>query len=133
VTAPLKLIFVAYPATIVRHSLRKVQRVDYPLFAEVEINNEQFEGLIKDISARGCRLSIVANSASHALPSLRDNQMLSVRCALPGIETHITITGQVKSFDRKETRATIGIAFHDIDPDVRDKLARFMSSIHKIL
>jgi c-di-GMP-binding flagellar brake protein YcgR len=133
VTAPVKLIFVAYPVTIVRHSLRKVQRVDYPLFAEVDINNEQFEGLIKDISARGCRLSIVASSSSQTLPSIKVEQTLSVRCTLPGMETETVFSGQVKSLHREDQRVTIGTAFHDIDPEVRDSLARFISSIQKVI
>jgi hypothetical protein len=133
VTAPVELIFVAYPATIVRHSLRKVQRVDYPLFAEVDVNDEQFEGLITDISVRGCRLSIIAQSTSQVLPGIRVDQILSIRCALPGIEASTMITGQVKNFQRDGQRIAIGTAFHDISVEVRERLANFISGIQKVL
>jgi len=133
VTDPVKLIFVEYPATIVRHSLRKVQRVDYPLFAEVDVNDEQYEGLIKDISVRGCRLSIIAQSPKQVLPSIDLDQMLTVRCTLPGIEVPTVITGQVKSFYWEGQRITIGTAFHDIDLEVRDRLTSFISSIQKVI
>jgi c-di-GMP-binding flagellar brake protein YcgR len=132
VTTPVKLIFVTYPEMIIRHSLRKVQRVDYPLFAEVDVNHERFEGLIKDISIRGCRLSIIAQPASQILPSIEVGQMLSVRCALSGIEAPTIITAQVKSVQREGQKITIGSAFHDIDSEVHDKLASFISGIQKV-
>ena len=47
---PVKLIFVAYPTIIARHSLRKGKRVFCSLLAEVDVNGERFEGLITDIS-----------------------------------------------------------------------------------
>jgi c-di-GMP-binding flagellar brake protein YcgR len=133
VTTPVKLIFVAYPEMIVRHKLRKVQRVDYPLFAEVDVKHERFEGLIKDISVRGCRLSIVAQPASQVLPSIEVGQMLSIRCALSGIDQPTTIAAQVKSVQRGDQRVTIGTAFQDIDFEVRDRLASFISGIQKML
>jgi c-di-GMP-binding flagellar brake protein YcgR len=133
VAAPVKLIFVTYPTLIVRHSLRKVQRIDYPLFAEVDINGEQFEALITDISVRGCRLSIIAQPASQVLPGIKVDQMLSIQCALEGIEAPIIITGQVKNFQRDGEKITLGTAFHDIDLEVRNRLASFISGIQKVL
>jgi c-di-GMP-binding flagellar brake protein YcgR len=133
VTAPVKLIFVTYPTTIVRHSLRKVQRVDCPLFAEVDVSRERFEGLIKDISVRGCRLSIIARSASEVLPNIEVGQMLSIHCALSGIEAPTIITGQVKSVEKEGNKLTIGTAFHDIDFEVRERLTSFISGIQKVL
>jgi c-di-GMP-binding flagellar brake protein YcgR len=131
VAVPVKLIFVTYPAIIVRHSLRKVQRVDYPLFAEVDVSRERFEGLIKDISVRGCRLSIIAQSSGQALPSIEVGQRLSIRCVLSGIDAPTIITGQVKSVQRENQKITIGTAFPDIDPEVRDRLTSFISGIQK--
>jgi c-di-GMP-binding flagellar brake protein YcgR len=133
VTAPVKLIFVAYPEIIARHSLRKIQRVDYPLFAEVDVNHQLFEGLIKDISVRGCRLSIITQSASQVLPNIEVGQMLSIRCALLGVEEPTIIAGQVKSVQPESQKITIGIAFLDIDREVRDRLADFISDIQKVL
>jgi c-di-GMP-binding flagellar brake protein YcgR len=131
VTAPVKLIFVTYPTTIVRHSLRKVQRVECPLFAEVDVSRERFEGLIKDISVSGCRLSIITQSASEVLPNIEVGQMLSIHCALSGIEAPTIITGQVKSVQREGNRITLGTSFHDIDLEVLDRLASFISGIQK--
>jgi len=133
VAAPVKLIFVTYPTLIVRHSLRKVQRIDYPLFAEVDVNGEQFEALITDISVRGCRLSIIAQPANQVLPGIKVDQMLSIQCALEGIEAPIIITGQVKNFQRDGQKITLGTAFHDIDLEVRNRLASFISGIQKVL
>lgn len=133
VAAPVKLIFVTYPTLIVRHSLRKVQRMDYPLFAEVDVNGEQFEALITDISVRGCRLSIIAQHAGQVLPGIKVDQMVSIQCALEGMEAPMIITGQVKNFQRDGLKITLGTAFHDIDLEVHNRLARFISGIQKVL
>ena len=101
VTTPVKLIFVTYPEIIVRHSMRKVQRVEYPLFTEVDVSHERFEGLIKDISVRGCWLSIIAQSPTAFLSSIEVGQMLSISFALSGIYAPTILTGQVKSVQRE--------------------------------
>ena len=132
-TAPVKLIFLTYPATIVRHSLRRSKRVDCPLFAEVDVSREPFEGLIKDISVSGCRLSIIARSASEVLPNIEVGQMLSIHCALSGIQAPTIITGQVKSVQKEGNKLTIGTAFHDIDFEIRERLTSFISGIQKVL
>jgi hypothetical protein len=49
------------------------------------------------------------------------------------METETVFSGQVKSLHQEDQRVTIGTAFHDIDPEVRDSLARFISSIQKVI
>jgi c-di-GMP-binding flagellar brake protein YcgR len=132
VTNPVKLIFVPYPEVILRHGLRKVQRVGYPLFAEVDVNHERFDGLIRDISIGGCRLSIIAKSDSQILPNIIVDQALSIHCTLPGIEEPAIITAQAKSVECESQSITIGAAFHNITHEVHDMITSFISGIQKV-
>jgi c-di-GMP-binding flagellar brake protein YcgR len=133
ITEPVKLIFVAYPTVIARHSLRKGNRVFCSLLAEVGVNEEKFEGLITDISGTGCCLSIMAQSAEQSFPSMRINQEFLIVCQLPGIDTPVEILGRVKNFQRETQRINIGTLFHDVDPMVMDGIMNFVLAIQKII
>jgi hypothetical protein len=60
------------------------------------------------------------------------DQILSIRCALPGIEEPAIITAQVKSLERENQSVTIGASFDDIPPEVHDMLTNLISSIQKV-
>ncbi len=133
-TEPVKLIFVAYPTVIARHSLRKGKRVFCSLLAEVDVDGQKFEGLITDISGTGCCLTITAQSAEQSLPGMRINQDFPIFLQLPGIETPVEIVGRVKNFQREAQRISIGTLFHDdLDPAVMNGIMNFVLAIQKII
>jgi hypothetical protein len=110
---------------ISRHDLRKAERVPCSLLAEVDVNGEEFGGLITDISEIGCRLSITAQAAEKSFPDLKIDQTFLIRCQLPGIETPVEIAGQVKNFQREGQGIIIGTLFYDVDPVIRDYIINF--------
>jgi c-di-GMP-binding flagellar brake protein YcgR len=133
ITEPAKLIFVAYPIVIARHSLRKGKRVSCSILATVEVNGEQFEGVVTDISATGYCVSITEQSTERPLPSLKINQEFRTFCRLPGSEAQVEVVGRVRNFQRETQRVSIGALFHDVDLSVMDNIINFVSAIQKIL
>ena len=64
---PFPLVFLAFPGTIERHSLRACERADVLIQSEFSFSGLVFKAVIRDLSCSGCRL-VISPQESQNLP-----------------------------------------------------------------
>lgn len=137
---PFKLIFIAYPTLIARHRLRKNSRVQCYLPAELFLKNKNdadiipdvgHTGIVSDLSIRGCCFDMIKNSSNQTLPHIKIDGLVAVQIQLPGIETKIELSGEVRRSMRDAKRMNIGIQFNEVEEDIKNRIADHILAIEQ--
>lgn len=118
VSAPVPLLFLAYPRQVEEMHLRQYPRVssnEPVLLSRIGTRSEKgagmtqtdhVGGLVKDLSMGGCRLSL------ERVPSwMRAGSSVHLEFELPGLGHVTNLTGMVKSIDKEEEGNLIGVEF----------------------
>lgn len=111
INEPSKLMFVEYPKRIEHHELRSHKRFKCNIIAQIEVFNEQRNGVIENISRGGCLCVIESLSQDKKLMNNLLNQTLPFRCRLPGVSEEIRFTGEIKNIRKKSDEIAAGIQF----------------------
>jgi hypothetical protein len=136
---PFRLIFIEFPTTIVRHSLRETRRVECSLPAELcsaavndgIIPDIVHSGIVSDISLSGCAFNMGIVSAGQRFPDIKMNEPVTLALQLPGIEKKFELSGEVRRMQRDAQRMDIGIRFHKIDEETRGGITEFILAVEK--
>ena len=125
---PLKLLFVEYPEIIENHNLRSMERVDCYLHTKVKIKEEEIEGIILDINKKGCCCVFKGTVKSN----FQIDEVITLRYQFPQIEDEQLTLGKVKSIKKDKKQITLGILFHEIEPEVENIIDQYISSIKEL-
>jgi c-di-GMP-binding flagellar brake protein YcgR len=118
ITAPVPLLFVAYPKTVEEMHLRKHFRASASepiLLMKTDMANPSASvlpaasylgGLLKDLSGGGCSVTLVQRP-----PWLRPGTTVRLEFELPGLGHITNLTGVVKNVDVRQGSETVGIEF----------------------
>jgi len=118
ITAPVPLLFIAFPKAVEEMHLRKHLRVpaNEPILlmrAEHDRPSESvlpagdyFGGLLRDLSESGCSVTLVRRPAW-----LRPGTTIRMEFELPGLGHITNLTGIVKNIDMRDGNEMIGIEF----------------------
>jgi c-di-GMP-binding flagellar brake protein YcgR len=137
---PFKLVFMEYPTTIVRHSLRKDRRVQCYLPAELFnerkkdkdiISDMAYKGIISDISISGCSFDMIITPSIQAGPYVRINGPIALRIQMPGIENRIELFGRIKRMKRDSKKMNIGILFDEVDDGIIHSITEYIMTVEK--
>ena len=135
-----RLIFLAYPKLVVRHSLRGSRRVICNLPAELkkdldplDILPESLCGIISDVSTSGCGFEMVRSSDSQKLPDIAVDEPVSLKVRLPGFEEWVELSGHVKRIQRDGRRLNLGIKFRNTDGRREDTIAEYIQAVERFL
>ena len=135
-----RLILLAYPALVVRRSLRGSRRVLCYLPAELLKEQDRgggmrvqiaYRGIISDISLSGCGFDMMKGSADEALPEVAQNETVKLRVEFPGLENKIELLGEIRRSQREGRRLNVGVKFHRAPEPVKSSIAHYIQTMKK--
>ena len=135
-----RLIFVAYPALVVRRSLRGARRVLCYLPAELIRWEDRggpgpvetvYRGIISDMSLSGCGFDMMKDSADEVMPEVVQSEMVRLRMEFPGLENKIELVGEIRRSQREGKRLNLGIKFHQGHEPVRSRIAHYIQTLKR--
>ena len=129
---PLKLLFVGYPEIIEEHNLRSGARIDCVLPIKMKINNDERNGVILDINETGCRCVVKKEEEDKELSYVQTDEQITLMCQFPLIEGEHAILGKVRNIRKDMKQMTLGIIFHEIEPEIENIIGRYILSIKEL-
>lgn len=127
---PARLLFLAYPDNIEDHELRTVKRAPCALPAEVKIDEMTCGSLIVDINEIGLRIQI---KNSEECSAFLDPTPVGMACALqfflPGIAQPLSVSGEIRNYERRDQCRALGIKFTDIADEDKRNIIEFESKL----
>ncbi len=126
---PLNLLFVGYPEIIEEYNLRSGERNDCVLPIKIKINNYEINGVIVDINEMGCSCVAKKGEEDKELSSVQIDEQATLMCQFPQIEGEHAILGKVKNIRRDKKQMTLGIMFHEIEPEIKDIIGQYILTI----
>ena len=126
ITEPFRLMFLSYPGKVETLNLRKHSRVDSHIPATLHLNQEKIEGVIMDISVKGCRFSFNLQESNLALQA---GQKVQLSFPLLGLEGEKHVEGEVRSITQDSNKASIGVQFDELDADVSAKVETYVKRV----
>lgn len=140
IAEPASLLFIEYPQAIEEHNLRASQRLDCYLpckfrmvgsikndAGEEEIVEDEFEGVVADISKVGCRGSFASSKMKNNLLNIKEETTVMIYIQLPGISDYVKLIGVVKRMQLDQSSTNIGVKFSPMDGDVEEKIGNYLS------
>ncbi len=116
VSDPIQLILLEYPEAVRECDLRSQKRINCFISAIIEVemerNNEEITGVIKDISKSGCRFLIQTSKREENMFQM--DEQICLKCHFPGIAGEQEALGRVQDIQIKDDETSIGIQFSDI-------------------
>ena len=126
--SPQRLLFLKYPQIVERYDLRSDKRVDCILPAILILDDLEIGGTILDINKKGCRYLSKEVRDLKSLSAQIDEDA-TLRCLFPGIEGERIISGNVKNIQQDRQGVSLGIQFREMPADIKDIIARYISTI----
>jgi len=129
---PLNLLFVKYPEIIEEHNLRSKERINCFLLIKIKIKGEEKDGVMVDISKGGCCCVFKRAVKDKELLSVQIDEQVTLRCQFPQIEDEQVVLGKVKSIRKDKEQMTVGIMFHEIEPEIEDIIVQYVLAIKEL-
>lgn len=125
---PKRLLFLEYPKVIEKHDLRLTKRIDCYLPAITKIKDQETQGIILDINAKGCRCLIKA-AKNMKLPVVQNDDQIALRCHFPGNPDEQMVSGTVKNITKDSKKTTLGIQFHEMTVELHSIIEQYISTV----
>jgi c-di-GMP-binding flagellar brake protein YcgR len=121
---PDKLIFIAYPNKVEEKNVRGLQRVECNFPARVLLGDEQYNGIVVDISKAGCKFSFPTNdesgkvktdsfvAKSTALP-----ESIKLILQLPGDSHELSFLCKMRNLNTSEQHSILGLEFKEMSAE----------------
>jgi hypothetical protein len=129
---PFRLIFFDYPDSLELINLRSSKRVPLFLNAMVRLNDKDFEGAIKNLSAGGC-LFVAEFWQSAPLANLTPGTVLFISFALVNEDITVTLQGRPVKVEADKNEVRIGFAFQNNPPESIQKVSGFVDYVNQLL
>lgn len=128
VSKPAQLLFLSYPDTVKEHDQRQTPRVSCHIPATATINQTPLNGIITDISHKGCRfvVRIPAKITPYQVRILTD---VSLRFALHGIDGSEELLGVVRNTSIDRFRIALGIEYDNLSTETSNKIKEYMEKL----
>ena len=110
--SPLTLLLLQWPASVEKQELRSLKRINCFIPAQIEIHNEMKDGVIKDISKKGCRCEF--ETSKNNTKTVKIDDRIALNFCFPGIVDRQEIWGQIKDIQTKDGKLDMGIEFESI-------------------
>jgi len=132
VLRPCPMIFLSYPHAVEMVNLRKTERVDTFIEAQVIVDAYALSGLIVDLSEGGC--GYTANRATCVgWPTLDSGRIVYLEFSLAQQERHL-IEAEVVSFKKDIDTLRMGLRFrYSEDSPVRQAVQRYISTLNQFM
>lgn len=127
---PYKLLFLDYPYAVESIRLRKQERAQCYTPAVWFHDGAEYKGFILNISAGGLSLAALKEEAPENIPPGDE-----IVCQFPmfktGVET--VVAGIVKTYTPLDAKVLIGVAFNDLDDEIRTAVNEYVADVHAFL
>ncbi len=100
-----ELLFIRYPNRLEKVKVRQHRRVDCYIPATVFMQGAEFEGMVTDISAGGCRFNAQLQDIRPDI-QFRANDCLSISIPLQGMNGMHTVEGVLRNLTQDNERTT---------------------------
>jgi c-di-GMP-binding flagellar brake protein YcgR len=127
ITKPSPLLFLAYPKIVEILDLRNSKRVDCFFPAHAKIHEEEYKGVILDISTGGCKFSI-DTACNVRIPDMEIGESISLSFQLIGRPEPRTVLGKVRTTSRDQGRVVVGIQFDALDSEMANSIEALIES-----
>lgn len=127
ILTPIKLLYIEYPRIIENFDLRSQKRMDCFLPSSIIIRDEERQGSILDISEGGCCF-LINMLKGEKLLSVQIDEQITLRCQFPGIEGEQMVSGKARKFSMDKKETALRIQFYDLDPEVKNTIAHYIST-----
>jgi hypothetical protein len=127
ITSPASLIFISYPRDIQRVDLREHHRIDCYIPGYLHWKNQEYGGMILDLSITGCRFSMIQVDQQQ-FPSLDIGDQVLLKFIIPGSESVQTLTGKIQNVAHDAKRMNIGALFTGLGQEIVSKLEKYIRS-----
>ena len=111
INRPLKLLILEYPTSVNKQEFRSQKRINCYIAAKIEINHQVKDGVIKNISKRGCRCVFEIGKDKHS--GLHTGDTISLSFRFPGIIDQQDISGKIKDIQINNSQLEIGVEFSE--------------------
>jgi c-di-GMP-binding flagellar brake protein YcgR len=132
ITAPFRLIFFEYPASIDAVNLRQSKRVSISLQAEIQWKEDIHEGTIRDLSEGGCFFEM-KYWQDPAFKDLEVGSTFPIRFTIHGEASHTELSCKAVRVIKDQDDLRMGLAFNDDRKEAKGSIAKFVSYISKLL
>jgi CheY-like chemotaxis protein len=129
---PRGIILLEYPKIVEFYDLRTNRRVFCAVPFNINTRDGGLEGLVVDISKKGCRCQINVD------PDNTDNLLkisdeIVMKCRFPEIKTEVEINGLIQNISRSKHEAFYGIEFHNNTLEVQKSISQFIYSAEQFV
>lgn len=134
ITNPFPLLFLNYPKMIEMLPLRKHERLDCFIKANMYYNAEDYPAAILNLSEGGCRLMLdplPADKTGQAAPDMVQGSEVLCQFKLPGEQEDIFANAVVRSRFEVNSRITLGLQFIDMDMDFHKGITSYINNLQE--
>lgn len=119
---PTNLIFIAYPQVVAEQSLRNKKRYDCHFACHINAEGSEKSGTVVDINTGGCCCTIPITESDNQPHLMAIGTAVELKIRKPDSEETITIRGSVSNITEDNSTARMGIAFQNMDDEIRNNL-----------
>ncbi|EGB15243.1 type IV pilus assembly PilZ [Pseudodesulfovibrio mercurii] len=130
VTSPTSLVFFAYPSVIEKVELRRDTRTECNIDGALQAENGEYECLIVNISATGCKVSVRAR-ARDPIARLKVGDTLVAIVNL-GTEGTLKLPIVVRNIQREQGLHTIGAMFLDLNEAEEERIGNYLKRMRRL-
>jgi CheY-like chemotaxis protein len=126
---PSRVIFLSYPDSVEQQEIRKNQRIICYLKAALRAKDthEQYEGMVVDISAGGCKFVIAPPPLD--FQSLRLEEDIQLTLELPVSQALLSFSGKLRNLARDSGRITMGLEFAESNDEAMAIIDKYIKSV----
>lgn len=112
---PIELLLLKYPERVILKDQRSYKRIKCFVSAKVQYSiengSEVVEGIIKDISKKGCRIAFPFGKLKGS--SFKTNEKIVIMLKFPGIPGEQRISGFIRNIIQEKVQLSLGIEFDE--------------------
>ncbi len=112
---PIELLLLKYPDCVRIREQRNYKRIKCFVSARVQYSSENgaelVEGIIKDVSKKGCRITFPSNKLKKS--SFKKDEKILIMLKFPGIPGEQKVNGYIKNISCIEKEVSLGIEFDE--------------------
>ncbi len=124
---PVPLLMLAYPEEISREERRSIKRGMCFIPAKGQIMDHLVEGVIRDITPKGCRCNLFISEEDGI--TFKDVDMVTLYCKFPSSGEDIVLAGGVKNFHFIGKIVSVGLEFDNITEAGKKVINDYLYSI----
>lgn len=112
---PVELLLLRYPEYVKMREQRSYKRIKCFVSAKVQYSSENgselVEGIIKDVSKKGCRITFPLSKLKKS--SFKKDERILIMLKFPGIPGEQKVSGFVRNISQKKGEISLGIEFDE--------------------